>query len=271
MPPESLGPKSPRPVGTGLPRTLGLLLETLPYDVRRRAAAILVPRRFRALQARRHVITGTGYTYEPFDRYRCIFVHVPKAAGISVARALFGNLGGGHNPIAVYRYVFSEAEFQSYFKFTFVRNPWDRTLSAFRFLTGGGMDPADRAWSESHLAAYADFSDFVVRGLRKPQVISYDHFIPQHEFVCLPYGGEIAVDFVGHFESLAADFERVKKRLGVGHDVALPRENATPGKPVSDYRSFYNSETKEIVSEVYRKDIELFGYTFDPQSDPHPR
>ena len=65
-----------------------------------------------------------------YDEYKCIFVHVPRTGGVAIAKSLFGNLGGSHISISLYRKVFSDV-FDGYYKFTFVRNPWDRLVSAY--------------------------------------------------------------------------------------------------------------------------------------------
>lgn len=57
---------------------------------------------------------------------------------------LFGNLGGAQLRIPHDQLIFSQREFEDYFKFTFVRNPWDRLLSAFLFLKKGGANKVDR-------------------------------------------------------------------------------------------------------------------------------
>ena len=104
-------------------------LYLLPYDLRRNIYARLKRAKFDRLQQKRRTVFDDGYSYEPYDRYRCIFVHIPKAAGMSVCRSLFGNLAGGHATLADYQIIFARAEFERYFKFTFVRNPWDRFVS----------------------------------------------------------------------------------------------------------------------------------------------
>lgn len=84
-----------------------------------------------------------NYSYKPLDNLKCIFVHIPKTAGISISRSIFGNLGGGHTKIRDYELIFSAKDFNNYFKFTFVRNPWDRIFSAYRFLKNGGINEED--------------------------------------------------------------------------------------------------------------------------------
>ena len=65
----------------------------------------------------RRVKARDGFSYEPFDRTRSIFVHVPKCAGISISRALYGNLGGGHTTFNEYATIFEPHAFRRYFKF----------------------------------------------------------------------------------------------------------------------------------------------------------
>jgi hypothetical protein len=220
-----------------------------------RVARLIFGRRYRHLKALRTRESG-GYSLIPFDRHRCIFVHIPKAAGVSVSKKLFGCLGGGHPPIADYAHVFSPAEFKDYFKFTFVRNPWDRLLSAYMFLAKGGFNEGDAEWAKRNLAPYANFRDFVKGWVNEKNIWSKQHFYPQSYFLTL--NGEIAVDFVGRFENIDSDFEVVAQRLGL--DNRLDHLNSSGKK---NYRDYYDEECADVVASVYREDIALFGYHFD--------
>lgn len=82
-------------------------------------------------------------------------------------------------------------------------------------------------------------------------------FTPQWRFIC-DDRGEVIVDHVGKVENLMADLAVVEKRLGT--DIRLADLNRTSRK--GDYRSYYDDESREIVSQVYRRDIEMFGYRF---------
>ena len=101
------------------------------------------------------------YTYKSFDETQSIFVHVPKCAAVSVCKTLYGNLAGGDMTLAGYAAIFEPKALRSYFKFTFVRNPFSRLVSAFDFLQKGFINDADKAWFESELAGYSDFQSFV--------------------------------------------------------------------------------------------------------------
>ena len=70
-------------------------------------------------------------TFRPWDEHRCIFIHIPRTGGGSVAEALFGGGGETHAPLSAMQRHFEQEEFQAYFKFTFVRNPWDRLVCVF--------------------------------------------------------------------------------------------------------------------------------------------
>ncbi len=239
-------------------RRLEPLIYRLPAPLRSVAFRLTLPGTWAHWQRMRREMTDDGYSYQPFDERRCIFVHVPKCAGISVCRALFGNLAGGHADVRRYRVIFGATRFSRYFKFTFVRNPWDRVVSAYTFLKQGGMNERDRAWAKSHLVDYPDFDSFVTGWLSPESARSQLHFRPQLDFLC-ERSPELLVDFVGYFETLESDFDKIRERLGCGDE--LPKTNQSNRR--EDYREYYSARTKEIVARVYRDDIHALGYDFD--------
>lgn len=216
------------------------------------------PERHRAFQAARKETGENGECFRPFDEKKCIFVHVPKCAGISVARSLFGCDGGLHATVRQYQVIFPYREFQEYFKFTFVRNPWDRVVSAYFFLKQGGMTELDRRFAERHLSPYSDFDSFVREGLGSGPVRGFFHFRSQLEYLKDRRGG-IPIDFIGYFENIQEDFAGIAHRLGV--EAELKKENVTHKR--KPYTEYYTPETIEIVGNLYREDIEALGYTFD--------
>lgn len=205
-----------------------------------------------------------GYSLRDFDTLGCIFIHIPRTAGVSIARSLFGHLAGGHRTVDEYRAIFGRKLFKRYFKFAFVRDPFMRVASAFYFLKAGGFNRNDRRWAEMHIADCRDLDDFCLRRLGNADVMNWIHFRPQWRFVCNS-SGNILVDFIGRFENLHADFSRVAARLG--KDVVLAHQNRSP-RGTSVVGDDLSRRAKLVVSEVYRRDFEIFGYPCHHQSDP---
>ena len=199
------------------------------------------------------------YCLRPFDELNCIFIHIPKAAGISICRALFGNLGGGHTPIKKYELIYSKSDFNQRFKFTVVRNPWDRVVSAFYFLKEGGFGDEDPKWIDEHINSHKDFESFVKNGLASEAVQEKLHFKPQISFLQNDLG-EIPIDFIGKFENLNDDLATISKNLGF--EANLDHNNKTQGRKGKSYRDYYNKKTREIIKEIYQIDIKYFEYEF---------
>ena len=221
-------------------------------------------------------------------KYQCLFVHIPKVAGQSVEQFFMNRLGLdwdadrdevllGDNEdrtrgtqklahLSASEYVddgfISKDEYERLFKFSFVRDPFQRLVSEYRY---------------RNYFHHRSFRDFVLNKLPQPGWDDkYRHVMPQYEMLH-DKEGRLLVDFVGRFESLQNDFDKVCKELGI-EDSALPHRNPSNKKSRNlkrrarnflvrngegnkkSYREFYDEETLEAVSRYYRKDIETFGY-----------
>lgn len=219
------------------------------------------PMRFVRNAYRRRVPSDTGYSLHQFDRTGSLFVHIPKACGISVAQSLYGSLAAGHRPIRDYEIVYPAGRFDRLFKFTFVRNPWSRLHSAFRFLQQGGLSRSgnDNQWVIDHREALADFETFVLDHLDRKGIRGYFHFQPQTQLLRSRFGDYYPLDHVGFFENVGADFVHVASRVHPG--ARLGHDNRTGGEAV-DYRAAYTDAMIEKVAQFYVDDIAMLGYDF---------
>lgn len=215
---------------------------------------------YRELQARRSLATDSDYSYKPFDDRKAIFVHIPKCAGVAINRALFGNLAGGHTTLDEYLNAFEPRCIAEYFKFTVVRNPWDRLVSAYFFLQGGGMEQKDRTGFKKEFDHRMEFKDFVKSWLNRTNIWRWHHFRPQYHYM-LEKRGKVHLDYVAFLENMEADFAFIANRIGV--DCILKKSNNADHASYVDY---YDEQTRDLVAEVYAEDIRLLGYSFDNSS-----
>lgn len=199
---------------------------------------------------------GGNLIYNPaYDQHRAIFIHIPKTAGTSVGEVLFPGNRSTHYRWDHYQ-SYCANRFQSYFKFTFVRNPFDRLVSAYVYLNQGGKSAtnADRRFYQRYLSPYRSFEQFVHEGLSNPTIRQWGHFAPQSQFIAAS-DGTIMVDFVGRVEQLDQDFQTVAEKLKI--KAKLKHVNATKRKHYSEY---YDAQTEQIVREHYATDLHLFNY-----------
>lgn len=224
--------------------------------------------------------------------YKCIFVHIPKVAGQSIEHVflhlhdlswktrcpllLRPNSDPAAGPprlahLKASQYVacghVTPEQFRGYFKFSFVRNPWDRVVSFYKYSKRG------RGLS---------FNTFLSRELVGREWHKRYWFVgPQHEFLFDAQRTPL-VDFIGRFETLQADFDHVCRRIGIP-PTALPHVNRSRGlsplyplialrsllstrraRPVSRYAAYYDEASRRVVERLYEKDIEIFKYRFGP-------
>lgn len=206
-------------------------------------------------------------------KYKFIFVHIPKTGGMSIANligreALPVNLLTGddywtdiHGKYFHYVGRYGQDTWDKYYKFAFVRNPWDRLVSCFSYLTGGGNNRFDKKLSDRYIKKYeGDFTRFVKEFVAADRIKYLFHMHPQHEFIC-DRAGRVLVDFVGKLENIREDFNKICDHFGVPR-YTLPHINQTQRK-LNHFTDYYNDETREIVADKYSRDIELFGYKFE--------
>jgi hypothetical protein len=192
----------------------------------------------------------------PFAKYKCIFIHIPKTAGTSVAKSLLGKRIG-HWSALQYRVAFGKKEFNNHFKFAFVRNPFTRLVSAYEFLQSGGYGPPDEQII-SIIKYYKTWENFIGNYLTPTTAKAVGSFRPQHYFIC-DSDDHIIVDYLGRFENLETDYNDIREKMGVGEP--LKKLNVTKNKKLAPYEYFSNKEILQKIISIYSKDFLLLGYS----------
>lgn len=146
---------------------------------------------------------------------------------------------------------FADLDLTRFYRFTIVRNPWDRLVSLYTF----NRLPRKRVTSGSRyrLVNRLDFGDFVAHVCRQPQVQN------QVDCLFLDAAGRPDMDFIGRLEHLEGDMNQILRRLEIPSSV-IPERNRTSH---AHYRDYYDARTRALVEAAYARDIEAFGYGFD--------
>ncbi len=196
---------------------------------------------------------GNYYSTSAFDYYKCIYVHIPKTAGVAVAKSLFGNLAAGHKNFRYYQSKYPKYTLQQYFKFTIVRHPYTRINSAFHFLQAGGINQYDESFKTTVIDGYEDVNDFILHYLNEDTIYAYTHFIPQVDFL-KNNRGKIDMDFIGRFEQIADDYSTIAQKLKI--KTLLTYHNKTK----TNQKNSLNTQAKKKICELYHSDFKLLGY-----------
>ena len=189
-----------------------------------------------------------------------IFMHIPKTGGASIGQLCMSRGIGaiGHNTrnpnyISLAQYKRSHP---GIFSFSIVRNPWDRLVSAYHFLSQGGLNAFDREDADRYVSHFRGFNEFVSGAFKDDAILKQLHFRPQCEWISDENG--VIADYVGRFEELQHAVSTVLTLAGLP-DYTLPHVNRATHE---HYKQYYSQESIEIVGDVYSRDIELFGYAY---------
>ncbi|MEO6137410.1 MAG: sulfotransferase family 2 domain-containing protein [Luteimonas sp.] len=202
-------------------------------------------------------------------QHEFIFAATPKTGTHSVREALREHLGPddieqvglfvnkrfpypelaqirhGHLSLAQVRPHLGEDAFQRYFKFAFVRNPFDRFVSYCAFMTR-----ADDAFGQNP-------GEVMRRILFQVRPLHHILFQPQSAMLC-DEDGRLLADYTGRVEHMQESYDHISARLGIPGRI-LGKIN---GSQRGDYRQYYDSTLINGVSALYHRDLELFGYEF---------
>ncbi|MFZ0269739.1 sulfotransferase family 2 domain-containing protein [Caulobacter sp.] len=204
-------------------------------------------------------------------RHRFVFAAVPKTGTHSVRQALREHLGDedveqvglfvdkrfpwadlaairhGHLSLGQVRPHLGEDVFGGYFKFAFVRNPFDRFVSYCAFMLRGG-DVFQRQPREV-------MRHFLFGEPPEHHIL----FQPQASLLVDEDGCTLLADTVGHVEDMQGSYDAICTRIGIPSR-RLDRVNDSRH---GDYRQYYDQALIDGVAARYAQDLELFGYGFE--------
>ena len=153
----------------------------------------------------------------------------------------------------------SHTQFNDYFKFAVVRNPWARVYSWYKNVLS--YKPHQNQYKIPPDISFKAFIKKVIAD-RDLSPFSRGYFTrsaarPQLDYL-IDCQGRLGVDFVCRFENLDADFKKIIEHLNTEVKLAHLLKSKGP-----DYREVYDEEDKELILACYRPEIEYFQYEFE--------
>lgn len=177
---------------------------------------------------------------------RLIFLHVPKCAGKMIEQILFNRQEGGrsadHRLPSHYIDELGQDVWNNYFKFGFVRNPFDRLVSMFLY--------RQKLWKK---IGKTDFRHYVLHEMGPPQ-----DYTPQVEWV---RPNNQLIDFIGKVENLDVDMRSLVRKLNVPIQV-FPKVNVNTNRK-KHYSLYYDDDVLEYVENIFKEDLIEFDYQFE--------
>ncbi len=197
------------------------------------------------------------------DSRKLVFIHIQKTGGITVDRLLNERIPDLRGLVA--RHGFASwgmdqlDDWDEYFKFAFVRNPWDRLVSWYSMVTTLPREGNElRRYVHDNSSTFEEFIYNCTGEVKIKEGVYYSFAYNQLDYVTDEHGN-VLVDFIGRLENFDKDIQEVFRRIGFELET-VPHKNRSGHQ---HYSTFYTPETEMIIRERFKRDIEYFGYEFE--------
>jgi len=194
--------------------------------------------------------------------HKCIFIHIRKNAGSSIINSFelpaAEGFDVGYGTDGTYDKNWDSNRYPDYLVFAVARNPWSRFISGWKWLARRAYDAKGNLGPEYYRRTSLKE---VLRTLPSElPANSHDrrHLFWTHMDMLTDRDGRFVAHSILRFERLARDYKNLCKMINKTYAPLLHR-NKGPTRPYWDY---YDDETRELVGEIFREDIEYFGYKF---------
>lgn len=194
-----------------------------------------------------------------------IFVHIPKTAGTSIKKYIGKNNLNDlvHMKLSEMKNYFYDKEkrynkikFRDYFKFTVLRNPWERMVSIYEYR----KETSKKSYWQNIRKKNYNFNEFLKYFL---DLFGLEELISRGNYLkYITLNKKIKVDYAINFHNFEKDFKVIKK-IKIGKKNLIQKLRKSNKK---DYRKYYNSESLDLINDIHKDDIEIFKFDFENTS-----
>ncbi|MAH47170.1 hypothetical protein CMI37_15185, partial [Candidatus Pacearchaeota archaeon] len=187
---------------------------------------------------------------------KILFIHIPKCAGVSI-EGFFDWKGLRHETLQTYADSYSEDFLESCFKFTVIRNPWDRMVSWYFYHNNPLYEPKN----------IQGFQNWVKEGMqnhwKNVDKTNWTNKDPLSILDFLNNNKNIDLNYIGKVETLDEDMKRICEKTNTKYK-KLPKKNTSKDRGIikKHYSKYYDEETKNIIRNRFSADLSLFPYEF---------
>lgn len=184
-----------------------------------------------------------------------VFVHIPKTGGQAICLMMkkYKSQKIIHHA-SKFGHIFNddcfgltkENNYDDFFKFSFVRNPWARIVSGWH----QSIKLKPQIWPPG---SFPKFVNFLSEGNLEMLANSQKSWIMD--------GDKLLVDYVGNYETYTHDLNFICDVIGIFNTVEKNKKTYFHGK--YDYREFYTPELIQKVANLYKDDINYFEYNYE--------
>jgi hypothetical protein len=186
------------------------------------------------------------------EHRKVLFIHIQRTGGTALMNYLIKYRHPAHLILTGHKsykeFEQTHHDLEEYFKFTMVRNPWDRLVSWHKLLRK--INPANQFSLEEFINDQEE--------LEAASKDTFGFFLNQVDYLT-DLQDNLRVNLIGRFENYLEETERIFNKISV-QVFEVPIENATSK---DDYRKYYTDQLAERVSLLCHKDIKMFNYKFD--------
>lgn len=188
-------------------------------------------------------------------KYKLIFIHVYKNAGMFIGRLLMKmdkkaiKYPKAHISARIAKKVIHPKIWDNYTKFCVIRNSWDWQISLLYYMKGEPKHHQHKIVRNMNIHKYLLW--------RK------NNDLHQQKDFILDKNGKCLVDKIilyDNFKENLSNFFKEHNKINI--NPFLPKRRINKSKRNKDYKVYYNEEDRDLLAEMHRPDIDYFDFTF---------